>query len=407
MARRRYQRGSLQLMKNKSKPATWRIVYAIDYIDGHGVLRRRRESQSIGSIIEVPTERAARRLADLVLMKEGINSADYKPKLLPNFYEIVVMYKKEILPNLKESTQLSLRSCIDHHIIPSLGHIRVDNLNNYLVQTAVNDWAKKDLSQKTLKNIMMAFKAIYIAAKDWGFRLGEFNYTAIQLPRKKKITKAFSLMPEQANFIIHASPYPINIMMLTLAVTGLRMGEVLGLTWKAVDFKEDKIRIYQTIWQRKVQTPKTETSVRVIPLPEALKQILLGYRKEWEPNHYGLLWATKAGEPLCGDNLRARILRPILDELKIEDRAGFHAFRHLHATMLVSLGTNAKVAQTQLGHSNLKTTMDFYVEALSEDHRNAVERLSEHFAQNCTFAGGQKGKSQQGANLTGSKNEYE
>ena len=71
-------------------------------------------------------------------------------------------------------------------------------------------------------------------------------------------------------------------------------------------------------------------------------------------------------------------LAPLLKRLGIP-RAGWHAFRHAQATALVSTGASVKVAQAQLGHSNVKTTLELYAHLIEGEHRKAVSRAAEVF----------------------------
>jgi len=71
-----------------------------------------------------------------------------------------------------------------------------------------------------------------------------------------------------------------------------------------------------------------------------------------------------------------RKLRPVLDRLNIP-RAGFHAFRHCHASLLIDVGANPKVAQQQMRHADARTTLEAYAHVIGDSQREAVERVGE------------------------------
>lgn len=85
--------------------------------------------------------------------------------------------------------------------------------------------------------------------------------------------------------------------------------------------------------------------------------------------------STKEGGPTPPKNVVQKRLRPILDALKIE-RAGFHAFRHAHTSLLLEGGASPKVAQRQLRHSDARITLGIYAHLVEDSHREAVEKLS-------------------------------
>ena len=125
-------------------------------------------------------------------------------------------------------------------------------------------------------------------------------------------------------------------------------------------------------------TVKSRASRRTVPVPEPLIEMLQAHRqatKDWPSR---LVFPNRDGNPLRADHVLERKLQPILKRLGIP-RAGFHAFRHAQATCLVRSGADPKVAQAQLGHSDIRTTLALYTHLVAEDHRRAVEKVAEQF----------------------------
>lgn len=404
VARHRLQRGSLQRIKNKHKPDSWRIVYYVDKFTKDGTIKRIKEARTFGDIKKYTSEKAARIRADQILIELGINSAEYKPEQKVIFEDFICSYKSDILFLSKESTQSSEKSRIDKYLLPAFGKVDLELIGNHLVQSAVKKWCIEDeLSVKSIKNIITLLQSILKTASDWGFKVAKFDSSVIKMPSRpiKPIGKSFTI--DQAKHIINKTPYPYNIMMSTALLTGLRLGELLGLAWNNIDLNNGTLNVRQTVWQSKIQTPKSEESERTIPLPETLIELLKDYKNQWEINKYGLLWTNEHGKPICGDNLRHRVLRPILDEMGLVDRIGFHAFRHLHGSLLISNGANIKIVQTQLGHVDSKTTMELYVDIVGDDHRDAIEKLATAVSTNSTKVSEQTKKSHLASKPSGSK----
>lgn len=369
MARRRYQQGGLRLVDGQ-----WKLEWREDVVTLNGI-KRVRKSRELGTQKDFPTERLARREADVILTKAGINSLDYKVGKISTFAEFVELWERDVLPMLKKSSQPADRSHVNKHLVPMLGETRLQDIGQRVVQGVIARLTEKGLCAKSIKNIITTLQAIMRVAESWEYRVGKFDNSVI-LPRRRIRPKGRSFTVEQAKEMIEQAPHPYNVMMIVAALTGLRMGELLGLRWEDIDLHRSILRVRQSAWRGEIQTTKSEDSERTVPIPSGLVQVLERYFSEWEENELGLLWADEKGGALDGDNLRHRMMRPLLDQVGVVGRAGFHAFRHLHGTLLVSVGANPKVAQAQLGHSDIKTTMELYADVVAEDHRKAVEGVS-------------------------------
>ena len=186
--------------------------------------------------------------------------------------------------------------------------------------------------------------------------------------------------------------------------TGLRTGEVIGLTWDAIDWDKRTLTVNKTMEFRHKQhewragPPKTKTSYRTIPLTDTAYQILwnlyLGreYRKESPELDKVLTYidrrtakqATLHMRDLVFINYRTGI--PAKNSsydthlYKLCDKAGLehfcmHALRHTYATRAIESGMQPKVLQKLLGHASIKTTMDRYVHVTDDTMFQAVRQF--------------------------------
>jgi integrase len=136
------------------------------------------------------------------------------------------------------------------------------------------------------------------------------------------------------------------------SMTGLRAGEILALRTGDFDLEQNLLTVRRSVWRGKVQTPKTINSLAVLPVPDTLAVIVREHvsmlKSEW-------LFLNSRGHLFIAENVLRQALTPILDKLKIS-RCGFHAFRHLHTSLLLSSGVALQVAQKQLRHSDARIT---------------------------------------------------
>ena len=189
-----------------------------------------------------------------------------------------------------------------------------------------------------------------------------------------------------------------------LLETGLRTGEMIGLTWDSIDWKRRTLTVSKTLEFRHKQKywragpPKTLTSYRTIPLTGQAYQILKSCydvradRKESETlsqileyidrrtGHTNYLvmrdlvfinWRT--GEPAKNSSYDTHLYK-LCDEAGIR-RFCMHALRHTYATRAIERGMSPKSLQKLLGHASIKTTMDRYVHVTDDSLKNAVRQF--------------------------------
>ena len=189
--------------------------------------------------------------------------------------------------------------------------------------------------------------------------------------------------------------------------TGLRTGEVIGLTWDAIDWKARTLTVNKTLEFRHKQKvwragpPKTQQSYRTIPLTdrayEILKEIkdkrpwqkespLLSQTLEYIDRRTGassrlvmrdlvfINWRT--GEPAKNSSYDTHLYE-LCDEAGIE-KFCMHALRHAYATRAIECGVQPKVLQKLLGHASIRTTMDRYVHVTAESLDYAIKQFQQN-----------------------------
>ena len=167
---------------------------------------------------------------------------------------------------------------------------------------------------------------------------------------------------------------------ITIALTGLRIGELLALRWEDLDFMSRKLSIRHSLWQGTIGTTKTKASERTLHLPSILYDILLEHRQRSrfvEADDF--IFCRADGTPHDPGHLRNKVLYPALEAAGIERDPrthGFHLFRHSAGSIIHAVTRDLKQAQELLGHAHLSTTSDIYVHLDDKLAEEATELLA-------------------------------
>jgi integrase len=195
--------------------------------------------------------------------------------------------------------------------------------------------------------------------------------TGVRIPSQIVQRERTALTPEQVRKLVAELPEPCKSMVLIAVLTGLRRGELFALRWGVVDFERKLISVRESVYEGQFSSPKTRSSVRKIPMGEALEEIFLRLRRK-DNVASALVFASEKGTPLRPENVLKRVIHPACERLGLP-KVGWHDLRHTSATLLHE-HEPLRVAQAILGHSDLQTTLG-YTHVLPGWQREAMKRL--------------------------------
>ena len=272
------------------------------------------------------------------------------------------------------------------HITAEMGDYELNDLSPMVLQKFVSDLLiagnrkmKSGLSPNTVNSIISVMQNSLKTAFTMG--LSE-NYSADKIKRPKvteKTVECFTLSEQKAIEQAALNGKKSKLIGIVICLyTGLRVGELLALEWNDVNFLQGTINVSKSChyghdemgqYIRFIDTPKTNHSVRVIPMPKQLIPILKTYKK----NSNAKFIISDNGNPVSVRSYQ-RSFELLQMKLKIP-RRGFHALRHTFATRAIECGMDVKTLSEILGHKNPTITLNRYTHSLMEHKSEMMNRL--------------------------------
>jgi integrase len=279
-------------------------------------------------------------------------------------------------PTLKRSTQKRYRQTLNTHLLPAFGKFRLCDIGTVDLQQFVLQKLGSGLGWESVNHLRNLMSKLFETARKWNYFQGSNPASGVSLPEKHAVREKHALQENQIALLLSRLKEPVRTMVLLGILTGMRIGEILGLRRKDVDFFSGQIRIEQACYRGLLGSPKTKGSRRTLPLPTVLvKPLSRIFEKGTRTSEEDLVFQTRNGTPLNDTNLLHRHLKPVGGRLRMP-WLSWHVLRRTHATLLQVAGASLKDAQAQLGHSKMSTTLEVYTIPIPAHLREAVENLS-------------------------------
>ena len=248
---------------------------------------------------------------------------------------------------VKPATARGWQSYLDKWLYPAIGNMLIAEVNNSALREVVKRLDEVGLRPKSIRNIIQVVPMVVASTVD---RDGEdlhprrWNYDFADVPViESQHTPMFT--GEEITRLVAKAEKQERVIYVLFAASGLRAGELFGLEVK--HFNGDAVTVAQSVWEGRVQTPKTVNAFRQVDLHPAVAVMLrdfVGDRKQ------GFIFQTRTGTPFLQSNFLRSSLHPILEKLGIE-KQGFHGFRRFRVTHLESGCVPPALVKYWTGHA--------------------------------------------------------
>ncbi len=344
---RRLTRGHLEL-----RGRIWWNRFAVQTLDPQtGETIRRQSRLRLG---EFRSEAQASAALDRYLALQGPEAL--QPGLAITFGDYAARFDRLRIALMRAQSRRAYRSIVRNHLEPLLGAMQLQAIDATAAQELVAQLHERGLSPATIGTVVGRLREILRHARAAGFAAHVIPRAAVRLPSASRAeSERRHISAEELARILTGSCEERRVLWAILGFAGLRIGEALGLTWENVDFVQGVILVRQAAVNGEIAALKTRTARRDVPMLPQLVAILNERVAAYDGQPSGLLFKTRTGRPRRADDVRARWLRPMLEELGLPP-AGCHAFRHGLPGRLDELGLSPAAIQRFMGHATITMT---------------------------------------------------
>lgn len=295
--------------------------------------------------------------------------------------------EKYVKHTIKSRTYFTYKNMIRLHINPILGNKELVEINTELLQNFINYKVEQGnlVNGKPLAtNTVLAIKTVLKRALTFAVHLGLIKkecFSLISLPKSyEKEVDAFELTEQKIIEDYCLKSNKSNYFGIVLCLySGIRIGELLALSWSDIDFEKKLLFIKHTVTTFKkngvtittLQEPKTKNSKRIIPLPSNILQYLKSIKKSSKSEF--VISTRKHG--MVSIRSYQRTFDRLLKRCNIKHK-NFHAIRHTFATRALESGMDVKTLSEILGHKNATITLNRYSHSMLEYKKITMNKLS-------------------------------
>ncbi len=370
------------------------VRYEVSFVDRDG----RQRWETVGGKLE----EAKRRRAELVSKPQE----QRRPPSRELFVDVAEAWFEAKAPKLRQRTRDYYRSALDAVLVPRFGRCRVAVIDADAIANLVRDLEReglhavdpgrpvRPLGQSSIENYLkpLAGSLAFAARRGWipvspfsvmtaddrptrdDDRAPPHEWTSGELAALLAASRRLAAKPE--------SRYDYAPLLQLTATLGLRIGEVLGLTWGDFDRGDDADSATLSISRQWLRTKaygptKTRAGNRTLAVPGDLREVLIGLRlasrfsQDSDP-----VFAARTGGPLCHRNATMRGFEAARDEAGLDGSLTFHDLRHAAASRLIAAGVDDVLVADQIGHGDSRVTRSIYAHVYDRAEKMAAVRAA-------------------------------
>jgi integrase len=348
----------------------WYLRFYRDEVE-NGKIVRRRVCQKLARYDDLHrTKKSVRQYAEKIL--SPLNSGKLQPESAQTVSEFI---ESTYLPFVREqkrpSTTKGYVGIFEAYLKARLRGIRLCDfrtIDGERILTLISH--ETGLSHRSLLHIKNFLSGAFTYAKRIGILDGINPMMNVSVPKGAPGKETYAYTLEEIHTMVRVLDEPARTAVLVAAFTGLSLSELRGLRWE--DISGDELHVRRNVWRSHVGETKTPARAAPVPLLPFLNRALAEHKKRSLDN--GFVFAGPSGRPRDLASMGTKVIRATLKRAGIVWH-GWHSFRRGIATNLNRIGIDVRTIQAILRHSNVTTTLGFYVKNSSGDSVAALQRL--------------------------------
>lgn len=351
-------------------------LYSARFVDKYGNRKQKRFKK---------LQECRQWLADISFIDEHSNIERANDMLTDAWFEYFIEIKKK---TVRPNTVRNYSERYQMNIKPVIGKMLLSDIKPLHCQKILINMADKGYKSSTLYQTRIALYTMLELAKENDI----LRYNPCKKSVKSDIGKASDkkealTIEEQKKFLLGATGQSYENQFRFVLQTGLRTGELIGLEWKHIDFKNRVLTIEQSMEYRykvgewRIGPPKSKSGYRTIPLTDEAIRILKAQKeknksiKEVSNEWTEFVFLSRKGEPIKNSTYDSALFK-ICDKVGVR-RFSMHVLRHTFATRCIEANMKPKTLQKILGHSNIGITMNLYVSVTEEEKKKEIDLVAE------------------------------
>lgn len=320
---------------------------------------------------------------ELLLSIEENGFTDHSGK--PTFKEVADLWLESYETTVKPTTYQNTRKYLNILIKDYFSDIRIESISVSMMQQIVLKLSKRYTAYSLYLSVV---NRVFKFAMSLGIVQANPVDRIIRPKQQPPKSEKIALTKEELNQFLtlakeHARPV-LYAAWHTLAYTGLRKGELLGLEWSDIDLDNKVISVQHNLvmvnGKYRIQSPKTRKSIRKITIDDTTASVLKSWKLEQKKLFFkngvknsNIVFSGSSGEYLDKSHFRVSLKK----FLKRYDLPAItvHGLRHTHASLLFEAGVEPKTISDRLGHANIQTTLDMYTHLNDNQRSDVADRL--------------------------------
>ena len=283
------------------------------------------------------------------------------------FGEVALKWADIVKTQIAETTFWNYKKAMNKHVLPVFGNHHIDAITSLEIETFISQLT---CSSKTKQNILTPFRLVMKFAKKHKFIQSNPFVDIDPIKKTKSIEKRPLSIDEIHQFVETVDEFwrPLFILMF---FSGIRIAEASALKWKHIDLAKRLVMIRQNLVRIKggeivYKTPKTESSIRDVKIPEFIVVSLREQQKQtWKGNGDDFVFLNKQGQPIHRHTINRCVISPTLKKLGIKTPISIKDTRSSFITNALDNNERMSFIQKQVGHTTTRMIVDHYYRYVS------------------------------------------